>query len=284
MKSNKSSWISANKIFLNLWNTSEQLWSACLGPRSNLLICIKSFNLLKVSRRRGSLLSHLQISVQRSSEIKKPPLGVPPPPPVSEGCSRRQSCGLTQSPGWAALPWFLTSPGRGRFRGRSRHNPPVKGQPLSLASYHQAVMTCFQIFLFFKRRWKSRFFFLKWRWGKEGITGCFSQRDWEEYNNNNWDVLKTEEEIWKGNPAYLVWTCWVSGVQAAKETVRSLRLELWTRDADNREGSGYFVIWLPPPQASIPHRKGGKTLLNTPSRLFWGWRKHQVAVSFLRLP
>ena len=159
MKSNKTGWISANKIFLNLWNTSERLWSACLGPGSNLLICIKSFNLLKVSRRQWSLLSHLQISVQRSSEIKEPPLGAPPPPPASEGRSRRQSCELTQSPGWAALPWFLTFPGRRRFRGRTRHTPPVKGQPLSLASYHQAVMTCSQIFLFFKRRWKSRFFF-----------------------------------------------------------------------------------------------------------------------------
>ena len=72
-----------------------RLWQVA-HPRP---LTIKSFNLLKVSRRRGSLLSHLQISVQRSSEIKKPPLGVPPPPPVSEGCSRRQSCGLTQSPG-----------------------------------------------------------------------------------------------------------------------------------------------------------------------------------------
>ena len=39
-------------------------------------------------------------------------------------------------------------------------------------------MTYSQIFLFFKRRWKSRFFlFFKWRWGKGEITGCFSQRD-----------------------------------------------------------------------------------------------------------
>lgn len=44
------------------------------------------------------------------------------------------------------------------------------------------------------------------------------------------------------------------------------------------EKAWLLVTWPPPPQSSIPHRKGGKTLLNTPSHLFWGWRKHQVGV------
>lgn len=193
-------------------NTSKHLWSTCYMPGSNLLMCITSFNSLHALMRWVPLSSHLQMGEQSPSETKEPSSAAPQPAGDKAGCKPPQVWLGAQDPklcthipvregprSHLTLPVFQspvwTRPRHG-LSGQDWECVCVKGQPLCLASCCHAVMRvwCCQIFLFFKRRQKARFC-KNWEWGKRGITEGFSQRDWEEYGNNNCDGLLRKEEV-----------------------------------------------------------------------------------------